>query len=115
MVLRYMASKDDAYYMGKALIEIEIIIDYTKGLSYEEFMSDGKNVDATLFRLEQMIEHIKHLSPEFKEEHKNIPWGNIMGFRNGLVHEYGRTDYTTVYEVVSKDIYGLKELFESCI
>ena len=115
MVLRYMADKNDAYYMKKALVEIEIIIRYTKGLSYEEFMSDGRNIDATIFRLEQMIEQIKHLSPEFKREHSSIPWGDIIGFRNGLVHEYGKTDYTTVYEVVNRDIYELKELFENDI
>ena len=110
-----MANKDDAFYMEKALDEIEIIIEYTRGLSYEEFMSDGRNIDATIFRLEQMIEHIKHLSPEFQQKHSNIPWGDIIGFRNGLVHEYGKTEYTTVYEVVSKDIYELKELFENNI
>ena len=108
-----MVSKDDLYYMEKALVEIEVIIKYTNGLSYEEFMSDGRNVDATLFRLEQMIEHIKHLSPDFQIKYNFIPWGDIMGFRNGLVHEYGKTDYTTVYEVVSRDIYELKELFET--
>lgn len=108
-----MANKNDNYYMEKALAEIEIIIKYTKGLSYEEFMSDGRNVDATMFRLEQMIEHIKHLTAEFQKEHSNIPWGDIVGFRNGLVHEYGKTDYTTVYEVISKDIFELKKLFES--
>ena len=107
-----MANKNDMFYMEKALIEIKIIIKYTKGLSYEEFMSDGRNIDATIFRLEQMIEQIKNLSPDFKEKHNNIPWGDIIGFRNGLVHEYGKTDYTTVYEVVSKDIYELKKLFD---
>lgn len=110
-----MANKNDIYYMRKALLEIEILINYTSGLSYREFMSDGKNIDATLFRLEQMIEHIKRLSPEFQKEHDNIPWGEVVGFRNRLVHEYGETDYTTVYEVVSKDIYELKELFEKNI
>ncbi len=110
-----MVDKNNSYYMEKALDEIEIIVKYTKGLSYDEFMSDGRNIDATMFRLEQMIEHIKHLSPEFKEKHNDIPWGDIMGFRNGLVHEYGKTDYSTVYEVISKDIYKLKELFENNI
>lgn len=110
-----MVDKDDAYYMKKALSEITIIINYTKGLSYDEFMSDGRNIDATIFRLEQMIEHIKHLSIEFRDRHNYIPWGDIIGFRNRLVHEYGETDYTTVYEVVNKDIYALKELFETNI
>ena len=40
-----MANKSDIFYMKKALIEIETIIKYTKGLSYEEFMSDGRNID----------------------------------------------------------------------
>lgn len=44
-----MGSKNDKYYMEKALLEIEIIISYTKGLSYDEFMSDGRNVDAAIF------------------------------------------------------------------
>ena len=62
-----------------------------------------------------MIEQIKHLTPLFRQEHPSIPWGDIIGFRNGLVHEYGKTDYTTVYEVVNRDIYELKELFENNI
>lgn len=110
-----MVSKDDVFYMEKALAEIEIIISYTQGLSYKQFMSDGRNVDATIFRLEQMVEQIKHLSLEFQQDHSHIPWGDIIGFRNGLVHEYGKTDYTTVYEVIHKDIFELKELFESNI
>lgn len=110
-----MANKSDIYFMKKALDEIEIIIEYTKDLSYDDFMKDRKNIDATIFRLEQLIEQIKHLSSAFKELHKDIPWGDILGFRNGLVHEYGKTDYTTVYEVISHDIYVLKQLFEANI
>ena len=107
-----MGDKNDSYYIDKALNEINRIIKYTQGLSYDEFMSDERNIDATIFRLQQMIEHIKHLSIAFKNEHKEIPWGDIIGFRNGIVHEYGKTDYTTVYEVVHSDIYNLKKLLE---
>lgn len=107
-----MGDKNDSYYIDKALNEIKRIIKYTQGLSYEEFMSDERNIDATIFRLQQMIEHIKHLSIAFKNEHNEIPWGDIVGFRNGIVHEYGKTDYTTVYEVVHSDIYSLKKLLE---
>lgn len=110
-----MGNKDDAYYFEKTLIDINAIIKYTAGISYDDFMSDDQLIDAVMFRLIQMIENIKNISKEFKEEHKEIPWGDIMGFRNGIVHEYGETDYTTVYEVVSKNIYELKELFEACL
>lgn len=107
-----MANKDDSYYIQQALIEIEWVIKYTKGLSYEEFMGDPKTIDATMFRLQQMAEKIKHLSIEYKNKHDSVPWGEITGFRNGIVHDYGKTDYTTVYEVINFDIYRLKELFE---
>lgn len=110
-----MGSKDDSYYVEKSLIELYAIINYTKGLSFEEFISDVKTIDATMFRLQQMIEHINQLSEDFKKKYEHIPWGEIVGFRNGIVHEYGATDYTTVYEVISKDIYELKELFELCL
>lgn len=110
-----MGNKDDTYYFEKTLIDINTIIKYTKNKSYEEFMSDGQLIDAVMFRLVQMIENIKNISDEFKQKHNEIPWGKIIGFRNGIVHEYGKTDYTTVYEIVSKNIYELKDLFEACI
>ena len=113
MVLKSMDNiKNDRYFAEKALAEIEIIVEYTKGLSYEEFMSDGKNIDATMFRLQQMVEQIKSLSDEFKTNYASVPWGEIIGFRNGIVHEYGATNYGTVYEIISHDIYQLKALFE---
>lgn len=108
-----MGSKPDKYYMEKALFEIEAIIQYTNGLSFEEFMGDVKTIDATMFRLQQMIEHIKEISTNFKEKHSEIPWVDIVGFRNRIVHEYGKTDYTTVYEIITVNIYQLKELFEN--
>ena len=115
MEWRFTGSKPDTYYIQKALTEIEAIIDYTHGLSFEEFMSDSKTIDATMFRLQQMIEHIKNISFDFKEEHPDIPWVDIVGFRNRIVHEYGKTDYTTVYEIITVNIYQLKELFEKSI
>lgn len=108
-----MGSKPDKYYIEKALFEIEAIIQYTNGLSFEEFMGDVKTIDATMFRLQQMIEHIKEISTNFKEKHSEIPWVDIVGFRNRIVHEYGKTDYTTVYEIITVNIYQLKELFEN--
>ena len=110
-----MEDKNDYYFLEQALREIEAIILYTKGLKYEEFINDIKTIDATMFRLQQMIEKIKHLSIDYREKHKEIPWGQIFGFRNGIVHEYGKVNYQTVYEIISTDIYNLKEIFISSL
>lgn len=110
-----MGSKNDIYYIQQAIVEINYIIEYTKDLSYYELLNDIKTIDATMFRLQQMIEKIKNISQDYKNIHNEIPWGDIIGFRNGIVHDYGKTDYTTVYEIITKDVYQLKELFENSL
>ena len=108
--------KNDKYYFKKSLDEISNLEKYTKDIKeYDGLVKDPILLDAVMFRLIQLIENIRHISNDFKEEHPSIPWGDIVGFRNGVVHEYGRTDYTIVFEIIKKDIYELKELFESSL
>ena len=63
-----------------------------------------------MFRLIQLIENIKKISSEFKTQHNEISWNNILGFRNGIVHDYGETDYTIVYEIATQYINKLKDI-----
>lgn len=45
----------------------------------------------------------------------HVPWGKIIGFRNGIVHEYGKTDFVIVYETATKDLDELKTIFENLL
>ena len=111
MVLRFMDNiKNDKYYASIALDNIAAIQKYVNNISYEEYVSDNELIDATMFRLVQLIENIKHISFETKSKFSAIPWGKISGFRNGIVHEYGETDYTIVYETITQDLGELKEV-----
>ena len=103
--------KSDRYYAEHIVNEIDAIVEYMEGVDRYSFLGDNKLIDAIMFRLVQMIEHIKHISKEFKQEHSSIPWGDIIGFRNGIVHEYGETDYNAVYEIVTEDIRELRIIF----
>ncbi len=100
--------KGDEYYLGEVIENINVILSYAKDKNYADFIQDGELIDAIMFRLIQMAESIKKISAKYKAEHGNVPWGLILGFRNGIVHEYGKTDYNIVYEIVSKDIRELK-------
>lgn len=105
-------SKDNFYYAAKALENIKAIQTYIANKSYEEFLSDIELIDAIMFRLIQLVENIKNITSDFKKKHKEIPLGQIMGFRNGIVHEYGKTDYLVVYEIVTEGLQLLKESLE---
>lgn len=110
MVLKYMDNiKGDKYYIEKVIENIDVIIEYTSNKTYDEFISNGFLIDATMFRLVQMVENLNQISEEYKNQHSKIAWKQIIGFRNKIVHEYGKTDYTVVYEIISSDIYLLKE------
>ena len=100
--------KDDSYYARKALGEIEKLQKYIENKTYEEFMADDELIDAIMFRFVQLAEHVKSLSEDFKTKNSHIPWGKIIGFRNGIVHEYGRTDYYIVYETITENLDSLK-------
>ena len=103
--------KTDNYYFKKAIDDINAIEKYFDNKPYDEFINDSMLIDAVMFRLVQLIENIKKISLIFKDEHPEIKWGDIIGFRNGIVHEYGKTDYTIVYEIISSNLFELKELF----
>ena len=75
--------KNDKYYICKTIENINMIILYTKNKSYDDFVSDNVLVDATMFRLIQMVENINHISKEFKEIESRIklylPGDSIVG------------------------------------
>ena len=104
--------KDDKYYASKSIEHINLIQEYSNNMTYEEFMSDQQLNDSIMFRLVQLIENVKNISEEFKNKNPQIPWGDIIGFRNGIVHEYGKTDYHDVYNILVNDISELKEVLE---
>ena len=105
--------KNDNYYVSKIIEEINAIQKYLVNTkTYEQFENNDLLIDAVLFRLVQMVESIKKLSIEFKGKYKDVQWNQIIGFRNGIVHDYGRTDYTIVYDIITKDIVDLKALLE---
>lgn len=97
----------------KALENINVIIRYVKSVTFDDFIGNEKLIDAVLFRLIQLAESIKGLSEEYKEKRPSVSWGLIVGFRNGIVHDYGKTDYSIVYEIVSKDIPLLRDALSS--
>ena len=114
--LRYTDNvKNDAYYIAKAINDINSIQKYISNNSYDEFINDEELVDAVMFRLIQLVENIKHLSGDVIQNNPHIEWGNLIGFRNGIVHEYGATDYNIVYETITCDLEPLKEALEKYI
>lgn len=76
------------------------ILDYTKGLTFEEFTKDGKTIDAVIRNFEIIGEAANRLPENFKDNHPHIDWHRIRGFRNRIVHDYFGIDYAIVWEII---------------
>ena len=77
------------------------ILEYTKELSFDEFLIDNKTVDAVIRNFEIIGEAANRLPAEFKEAHPEIDWFRIRGFRNRIVHDYFGIDYSIVWQIKS--------------
>ena len=114
MVLGYMDNvKDDSYYVDKIINDLNFMIRNTNGITKVELTNNEVLLDSMIFRLIQVSENIKKLSLELKQRNHHIPWGEIAGFRNRIVHDYGNVDIKVIYDVVSNDIYDLIEMFRN--
>ena len=52
----------------------------------------------------QIAENSDKLTSVFKEKYKNLPWKEVKGMRNRIVHDYGFIDMTIIYDTLSRDI-----------
>ncbi len=104
--------KKDDYFFLKIVDDINIIKEYLNNASFEEFVADRRTVDAVVLRLIQIAENTKAISANFKDEHPEIDWFEIIGFRNKLVHEYRKTDYSVVYDSATNDLSKLETLLK---
>lgn len=81
---------------------------YTKGVDKNEFMTNFMIQDAVIRQLEIVGEASRQIPTLIKEKFPDIPWRDINGMRNKLVHEYFAVDRETVWNVLKLDLYDLK-------
>lgn len=88
------------------------LIDYCAGCSYESFSADSKLVEACVFNLSQMGELCHTADPAFTKSHPEIPWSELYGLRNRIVHDYDGVNLQLVWEIISEDIPALRDTLQ---
>lgn len=99
--------KDDRVYFLHIRDAIEWVAEYTTD-GKDAFFADRKTQDAVVRNLEVIGEAVKHVSTELKAAHPDIPWQQIAGMRDKMIHEYFGVNLKVVWEVVARDLRELK-------
>jgi len=94
--------------MGKAM-------DFVKNISYEEFTRDDKTVFAVVRALEIIGEAAKNIPDDIRKNYPLIPWKDMTGMRDKVVHEYFGVQLSIVWIAVKEEIPPLKPIFEKIL
>lgn len=80
--------KDHKVFIGHIIESIELIEQYAKDLTPDKFKENMAMQDAIIRRLEIIGEAVKNIPLAFRTKHSDIPWKQMAGMRDILIHEY---------------------------
>jgi uncharacterized protein with HEPN domain len=106
--------RDEAYLLD-ILNAARKVIQYTAGVTEEEFEGSDLLQDATMRQLGIIGEAARKVSQEIRNAHPEIPWSEIIGMRNRLIHEYSRINLQRVWDTIQNDIPRLITLIEPLV
>ena len=93
----------------KMILLIEKLEKYCEDITYEEFAKNDMLTEACIFNISQLGELTRKLDDEFEDNNPQIPWRQLYGLRNRIVHDYEGVNLKLVWEIIESDISSLKE------
>lgn len=105
-----MSKRDASLLLQDMRESMQKIARYVAGMDRAAFLADDKTVDAVVRNVEIIGEASKQLPEDFKARHPQMPWSQMAGMRNRIVHDYAGVDLELMWEVVTKSLPELERL-----
>jgi uncharacterized protein with HEPN domain len=107
--------KDWKFRIQDILDAVSAIDKYTKGMKFSAFIKDRRTVDAVVRNLIIIGEAAFHVPEDICLKHPEVPWYDMRGMRNFVVHEYFRADDKVIWDTVQVDLPHLWELLSKIL
>ena len=98
--------RTDRLRLLDAIEQIELISSFSES-GRETFFNDLIVQSAILHRLALLGEACRGLSPDLRASHSEVPWPQIIAFRNIVIHEYFGIDLELVWAIVAEHVPAL--------
>lgn len=94
-----MSNRSDTEFLADIQEAVRRIRDYTHEMTYKEFLADTRTQDAVIRNLEIIGEATKKLSVELRNQYPSVPWKEMAGARDRLIHNYFGVDLEVVWKI----------------
>ena len=101
--------RDWRFRVRDVIASVTAALEYTEGMTYEEFVADRRTRDAVIRNLTTMGESVRWIPGPIREANPEVPWTIMRGVRNVVVHEYFGVTLETLWKTASEDLPGLVE------
>ena len=107
--------RDDSAYLRHILDAIKQVELYIDGFDEDAFMRNRLVQDGVIRQIEIIGEATRYLSPKLRKIYPHVPWADIGGMRNKLIHNYFGVDIATVWLTAIEDLPLLKQEIEKIL
>lgn len=102
-----LGKEKDLLTLDQIIDSSQRLIGYVEGISKSDLEKDVQLQDSIIRRIEIIGEAVKRLSMSLRNRYNHVPWKQIAGMKDILLHEYDRIDIDTVWNVATDKIYIL--------
>lgn len=102
-------------YVRDMLQSMDDALDFVRGMSYEQFAADKKTLNAVLRSIEVIGEAAKNIPEDVRSRYPHIPWREMAGMRDKVIHFYFGVNPETVWLVVAERIPELRPQIEQIL
>jgi len=104
--------RDYKLYIDDILEAARKIEEYVEGLTFDDFAQDSKTIDAVIRNFEIIGEAGKEVPEEIKAKYPDIPWREMAGMRDKLIHAYFGVKIEVVWQTIKQRLPEIKRIIE---
>ncbi|MDO8508174.1 MAG: DUF86 domain-containing protein [Nanoarchaeota archaeon] len=108
-----MMIKNDQVFIEHILDSIKAIGEFSEEITEKELASNRLKKSAIVREIEIIGEAAKNVSDDFKNKHKEVPWKDIIGTRDKLIHHYFGVDLGVIWRIIKVFLPDLKIKLEN--